>query len=328
MQEGWERRHPLLALDNATLAEMLAPVFPGRAIATAEALSGGLANTNYKVTLAGRNEPVVVRIYTREPEACQKELDIYHLVHERVRMAEVLYADVEGAIGGRPYMVSGWVDGVKLDALLEDGSGTETRSAGKAVGATLAAIASFHFPQAGFFGPGLRIAVPFEGVRASWQGYVEEMLSEALVQERLGEELALRLGHLIREHAALLDTAEGPVSLVHGDYKAQNLLLRRVGEAWEMASVLDWEFATAETTLYDLAILLRYRASLAPEFEAGVVEGFCGNGGYLPVEWARITRLLDLVNLLTFLNMPERGGAMVDDVTRLVRATVAQFVRA
>jgi aminoglycoside phosphotransferase (APT) family kinase protein len=315
-------------LDNATLVEMLAPVFPGKAIATAEALSGGLANTNYKVTLAGRNEPVVVRIYTREPEACQKELDIYHLVHERVRMAEVLYADVEGRIGGRPYMVTGWVDGVKLDALLENGSGIETRSVGNAVGETLAAIASFHFPQAGFFGPELRIAVPFDGVRASWQGYVEGMLSETLVQERLGKELALRLQRLIRKHAALLDSAEGRVSLVHGDYKAQNLLLRRTGEAWEMAAALDWEFATAETILYDLAILLRYRATLSPEFEAGVVEGFCGNGGYLPMEWSNITRLLDLVNLLTFLNMPERGGAMVDDVTRLVRATVADFVTA
>lgn len=328
MQEGWERRHPQLMLDNATLAEMLAPVFPGMAVATAEALSGGLANTNYKVLLAGRNEPVVVRIYTREPEACKKELDIYHLVHERVRVAEVLYADVDGTIGERPYMVTGWVDGVKLDALLVDGSGIETRSAGNAVGGALAAIASFHFPQSGFFGPGLSIAVPFDGVRASWQGYVEGMLSEALVRERLGEELARRLGQVIREHAPLLDMAEGCVSLVHGDYKAQNLLLRRAGEAWEMAAVLDWEFASAETTLYDLAILLRYRATLSPAFEAGVVEGFRDNGGYLPMEWARVTRLLDLVNLLTFLNMPERGGAMVDDVTRLVRATVAHFVRA
>ena len=40
-------------------------------------LSGGLANTNYKVTLSGANEPVVLRVYTRDPDACERERALY-----------------------------------------------------------------------------------------------------------------------------------------------------------------------------------------------------------------------------------------------------------
>lgn len=327
-QHGWERRYPHVELDAATLAAMLQPALPGHAIAEAEPLSGGLANTNYRVRLAGMQSPVVLRVYTRDPAACRYEVDLHRLVCERVPVADVLYADCKGTVCGRPYMVTRWVEGAKLDALLaEVEDAAEVGSMAVAVGETLARIGAFTFARAGFFGPGLEIAEPLGQPREMLPPYVEDALFQRGAADHLGEELAAQLCRLVREHAALLDAIDPTPRLVHADYKAQNLLMRRAetGGAWELAAVLDWEFALAWTPLLDLAILLRYAERLPPDFERGVIEGYTSAGGALPEEWKRITKLLDLMNLCEFLARPDPGARMAEDVRALLAATVEQW---
>ena len=83
MQEGWGRRYALLELDTETLTDMLEPVAQGHAILQAEPIAGGLVNTNYRITLSGWEDKLIVRLYTRDPSACRLELDIYQLAHQR-----------------------------------------------------------------------------------------------------------------------------------------------------------------------------------------------------------------------------------------------------
>src|SRR5579871_1813523 len=112
MQEGWERRSPHLELNAETLASLIHTALPGAEIAHSEPLSGGLANTNYKVMLAGREEPVVLRLYTRDPAACARETAIARLVAARVPVPDVLYAE---CASGMPFAVTTWIEGTKLD---------------------------------------------------------------------------------------------------------------------------------------------------------------------------------------------------------------------
>jgi|SRR5579885_864281 aminoglycoside phosphotransferase (APT) family kinase protein len=325
MQEGWGRRYELLTLDHETLATLMEPVAAGRAIATAEPVGGGLVNTNYRVTLDGLDGAFVLRLYVRDPSACHLECDINRLAHERVPMPDILYADPGGERFGRPYMVTRWVEGLKLDTLIAGSDGATIGAAAEAVGATLAALSSYHFAEPGFFGPELTIRQPLGTPRENVVGYVQQCLFERGAGQRLGDDLTRRVWALLTEHAEMLDALDGPATLVHGDYKAQNLLLRQRadgGDTWEMAAVLDWEFACATTPFFDLAILLRYADTLPPAFEHGVIAGYQRAGGSLPREWKRITKLLDLLNLCDFLTTPNPRDAMVADVTRLLCATI------
>lgn len=323
MQEGWERRHAALALDVATIAAMIQPAFPGHSVLTAGLLSGGLANTNYKVTLDGTHEPVVLRLFTRDPAACQTELDIYHLVAARMPMPAILYADPTGERSGRPYLIARWIDGTKLDALLAQGDAAAIASAAHAVGATLAGLAAFHFAHPGFFGPGLTIAQPLAPAPESVPAYVDEALFAGAAGARLGPELTGAVQWLLRENAALLAIADTQTVLVHGDYKAQNLLVSHIGAGWDVAAVLDWEFAFSGSPLFDIAICLRYGDMLPPAFTAAFAAGYRAHGGILPPGWRRVIRLLDLVNLCGFLAAPDARGPMIAEVTSLVRATIA-----
>ncbi|HKV85603.1 MAG TPA: phosphotransferase [Ktedonobacterales bacterium] len=321
MQEGWERLHAQLPLDMATLATLLAPALPGHALLHAEPLTGGLANTNYTVTLAGLDTPVVVRVYTREPEACARERALYTLVRERVLVPDCLYTGTTP--DGRPYMVSRWIEGAKLDALLPTLTGDALEAVSRAVGATLARIGEYRFPRWGFFGPDLAIATPVGDSRQVTVGYIEEALFSAPATARLEPALQGRVWTLVRENAALLDAIPDDARLVHSDYKAQNLLVRPTTTGgWEVAA-LDWEFALAATPLIDLGILLRYAERLDPAFERGVIAGYLATGGQLPADWKRMTKLLDLMNLCGFLARPEPQERMIADVTRLLVATVA-----
>ena len=327
MQEGWERRHAALALDAASIVALLQPVFPGHSVRTAELLGGGLANTNYKVKFDGSDEPVVLRLFTRDPAACQTELDIYRLAGARMPMPAILYADPAGERSGRPYLVARWIEGVKLDALLARGDEPAIASAARAVGATLAGLAAFLFDRPGFFGPGLTIAQPLDPAAEFVSAYVDEALFAGAAGARLGPELTQALQQLLRDNAALLAAADTQTVLVHGDYKAQNLLVRRADAGtstdWNVAAVLDWEFAFAGSPLFDIAICLRYGDTLPPAFTAAFAAGYRDAGGILPPDWRRIIRLLDLVSLCDFLNRPDPRGTMIADVTALLRATVA-----
>lgn len=322
MEEHWERRAPTVTLDRAAITELLRPAFSDAEIATLELLGGGLVNTNYWVTLTERPAPIVLRVYTRDHEACAKEANILNLVHGDVPTPEVLYADSIGTESAHPYLVLSWVEGVKPHHALHAGTPTDTESVGYACGVTLAAIGRYTFPTAGFLGPDLTVAEPFSSMRTALQGYIEECLAKERVRVRLGADLANRLGRLVTENAALFDELESDRSLVHSDYKAVNLLLHNTGAGWTMAGVLDWEFAHAGTPMIDLGILLRDSARLPAEFERGVTLGFRDAGGALPQEWRRIIKLVDLVNLCDFLASEIERGAMLADVTALVQATV------
>jgi aminoglycoside phosphotransferase (APT) family kinase protein len=152
---------------------------------------------------------------------------------------------------------------------------------------------------------------------------VHEALVTGAAGARLGPELTGAVQRLLRENATLLAAADTQIVLVHGDYKAQNLLVRQAGASWDVAAVLDWEFAFAGSPLFDVAICLRYGDILPPAFTTAFAAGYRAHGGILPPDWRRIIRLLDLVNLCGFLDAPDARGPMIAEVTALLRATVA-----
>jgi aminoglycoside phosphotransferase (APT) family kinase protein len=112
-------------------------------------------------------------------------------------------------------------------------------------------------------------------------------------------------------------------TLVHGDFNGANILLRRGGgdTRWEVAAVLDWEFAMAGTSLFDVANMLRhYKLRFGVGFERPFIGGFQAAGGTLPPRWREIARLLDFMSLVELLSRLDAGPTMVRDVLAVVDA--------
>lgn len=325
MSQHWERRHDFVYLEQNTLNALVQPAFPGKQVASAQLLITGYCNTNYKISIEGINESFVLRLYVQDRNACQKDLDIFQLVHERVPIPEIVYADPRSAHYPLPYSIMRWIDGVLLSELLTSGNSVSIPNVAYDVGATLATIGTYTFPQSGFFGPGLTIAQPFHGDVAACLGAIEHLLFKGRAGQRLGPALTDRLWAFVTTNKAYLAPIEGIASLVHSDFKGINLLIRQEQADWRVAAVLDWEFAFASSPLYDIGNMLRYDQHYPLAFEQQFIRGFQENGGTLPPHWKKIAKLLDLVSLCDFLDAPDRGGTLIEDMTQLVVATLERW---
>jgi Ser/Thr protein kinase RdoA (MazF antagonist) len=321
MQQGWERRYPFLELGREALGRLLRRGFPGARVLEAEPLTAGLRNTNYRVRLLGRAEPVVVRLYTADPAACRREVALTTLVRSSVPVPEVLYADPRA---DPPLAVLRWIEGVKLDDLLRSGDAADVQAAAFAAGTVLARIHTYQFGGSGFLGPDLRVARPLN-IGTGWAGYIDGFLGRGQAGARLGADLSRRLSRMAAANAGCVLRLRDDRSLVHADFKPWNLLVRRAAGTWTVAGVLDWEFAFAGPPLVDLAIFLRHEASLPPEYARGFVAGYSLAGGHLPTDWRWVAKLLDLLNLCSMLDQPGGDGAFVEEIRALVRATVGAW---
>ena len=323
MQEGWKRRHDFLMLDEATLNAMLQPAFPGKRVTSAELLTSGLCNTNYKIRLSGLDDAFVLRLYIRDRAACQKDYDLFNLVHERVPVPDLLYAESDGTHYEMAYAVMRWVDGTLLSEIIAAGNTSQMIACAYDAGKTLASISSYTFFQAGFFGPGLSIAYPFDSGTSPFLSEIERSLFAGRAGERLGTTLTERLWRFVRDNSDYLAAADGVATLVHADYKGVNILINE--QQASVAAVLDWEFALASSPLIDIANMLRYDQLLPAAYETQFVRGYLDNGGTLPPDWKRASKLLDLLSLCQFLDAPQPDTAQIYEVTGLIVGTMEHW---
>ncbi len=322
----WERRKPLVALTPEEARALLAVAIPGRAITAMETLTTGLVNTNYRIELDGAPSPAVLRIYARDADACARETRLLRLVANTIPAPLTLYADPDATHFRLPWMLLSWIDGVPLPEALKSLEPDEAPSLAAALGEAAAAIGALTFPASGFFAPDLTIAEPLGAPTEMTRDQLQHLLFEGRAGERLGPGLTGRLWAMVEAHITELDELAGRVALVHSDFRDSNLLVTRAGGAWRVAGVLDWEYAFAGPSLFDLGSLLRREATmLPPGFAADVIAAYRAHGRYAPPGWRRMTLLMDLMNLCGFADMPEPRGAMLADVTSLIEATVTRL---
>lgn len=324
MEDNWGRKSEVIKLDEATLRQMLKPVVSGRKVASFELLTTGKANTSYKVQLDGLAEPLLVRLHIRDQLSCQKEYNIFQALHSRVPMAEILYFEPSPANFGFPYSIIKWVEGQLLDHVFSSQDTAAVEQVAHSVGATLAAIGAYHFSQPGLIDHNLAISLPFSSTADSWAGFIRQCL-EGCTGQHLGESWSERLGHLVTETSPLLNQLPDTTSLVHADFKGPNILVHQAKEGWQVAAVLDWEFAYAGSPLSDVGTIMRHQNGFNPAFKQPFIDGFAGQGGKLPADWEKAARLLDLLNLCDFLNRPEPDTTMRLDVTRLITETIETY---
>lgn len=304
VEEGWQRRFPIVALDSTTAAHLI-----HASVLSVDLLSGGLRNTNYKLELTAG--PAVLRIYTSDAAACAKEIAVLRLVHGTVPVPRVLDADPSA---DPPWALLEWIDATRLDKVPAD----ETISATRHAGEVLASIHAFTFARQGFLilTPDLQVGEALgDGL-----GFVREVIGRQ-AGTRIKPDLARRLARVVDDNESRLEPLWPKGNLLHCDYKSWNLLARD----GRIAAVLDWEFSVAGPPLFDLGIFLRYRHRMPASCASAFLRGYRDGGGSLPDDVEQLTRLIDLINVCTFLDAESIDPAIVGDLEPVILATVEAF---
>ncbi len=320
MKEHWPRSTPFVSLDNADVGRLLLPSFPGKTIAGVEP-KGGLVNTNLKVRLSGRPGALLLRVYQRGIAAAKKEIAIHRRIGGWVPVPHFLYFCAESPLTGHPYAILDWIEGVALQTLLASLDGHRLVALGVAVGRTLAAVHRFTFERFGFFDADLDIAEPIDLDKKGFVAYLEQTFVRGPGGARLGTELSSALLQFVAREGDMLGAWLEQPCLVHGDFNASNILIDP-GEDCAIAALIDWEYALSATPAFDFGNLLRPPLDADPAFAAALAQGYREAGGWLPAEWQRIARFVDLYAFADILSRPATTAVIVADA----REAIAKLV--
>lgn len=322
LKSDWERYRSPVAISLSQMGELVAPI-SNDLIIDATLLSGGCANTNYKINFKS-HPPVVVRIYTREPQALIRERDIHHLVHGQIPAAQMLFADESRTRIDFPYAIFSYVNGISLRDLIYSNHTEAIVSCYFDAGVHIATLSRITFPEGGFFERGLRVR-PFLRDEA-YLNLAFSLVRSSSVKRGLGIEL-------IRRVRALLEAAEqflpknSCAHLTHADFDPSNILVTNLNGSWRVSAILDWEFSFAGIYFLDIGQMVRYSHKLPSCYEMALVEGIRAGGLNLIPSWKRCAKLMDLLCLLQLVhaNPKSKRPMLHNDVVELIFHTVENW---
>jgi aminoglycoside phosphotransferase (APT) family kinase protein len=237
-------------------------------------IAGGRSNLTYSVTGAHGGRWALRRPPLGKALGSAHDMGREHTVVSALQPTAVPVAPIAGyctdeSVNGAPFYVMGFVEGPILrqrpDAELfpdED----DRRRIGERVIDTLVAIHDVVPDEVGLGDLGKKEEYVNRQLKR-WQGQWEKSKTREIpTVEIVHEKLAARVPE------------QGPATLVHGDYRLDNMILTPEGE---VAAVVDWELCTLGDPLADVGLLLVYWGEegdeLMPLFEpATVAPGFPG----------------------------------------------------
>jgi len=312
------RPEPRRNLARPFLERILRTARIGNGVLACEPLGDGLRNSNFKLHLKSAPEPLVLRIYEHDPSLCRKESDLMRMLRGSVPVPEPIFVQPVHDEDLPPFAVLRWIPGITYRELKRTGDSDDIAQAAFSAGEILASIGRFTFPRSGWIGPGPMVQSPLLDGTDVMPRFADLCLASGTLQERMPDKLRSGVHALMWSSAPALAALEREPHLVHGDFSRRNLLVRQTKGRWQVAGILDWEFAVAGSPLADFGSFLRYQHYVEAHFSQGFVQA----GGCLPPDATRLALLLDLVALCEGLSRAELPAACVLELLDLVRATL------
>ncbi len=223
-----------------------------------ERISGGRSNMTFGVrdsaghAWALRRPPLGKRLGSAHDMGREHRV-IAALQDTPVPVPPVIGLCEDEAVNGAPFYVMGFVDGPVLRSaeeasIFEEG---DRRAIGDRVVDTLVAIHEVDPDEVGLGELGRKEAY-VERQLKRWQGQWEKSKTRELA---VVDDVHDRLSSRIPE--------QGPATIVHGDYRLDNMILSPSGE---VAAVVDWELCTLGDPLADVGMLLVYWSQAGDDF--------------------------------------------------------------
>jgi aminoglycoside phosphotransferase (APT) family kinase protein len=236
-----------------------------------ERISGGRSNLTYAVADAAGSRWALRRPPLGKRLGSAHDMSREHKVISALQATDVPVPPVIGfcedeSVNGAPFYVMDFVEGPILR--VRDDAGTfpepERHEIGERVVDTLVAIHAVDVDEVGL------------GELGRKQDYVARQLHRWHGQWEKSKTRELAVVDEVHERLAARIPEQGAATIVHGDYRLDNMILSPAGE---VSAVVDWELCTLGDPLADVGLLLVYWSEpgdeLIPLFEpATMAPGF------------------------------------------------------
>jgi aminoglycoside phosphotransferase (APT) family kinase protein len=237
-----------------------------------ERIAGGHSNLTYRVSDSGGNQWALRRPPLGKRLGSAHDMGREFKVVSALGSTEVPVAPVVGlcedeTVNGAPFYVMEFVEGPVLRGLAEAEAFPDEgdrRAIGGRVADTLAAIHAVDPDAVGLGDLGRK------------EHYVARQLHRWQGQWEKSKTRELPLIDAIHDRLAARIPSQGPATIVHGDYRLDNMILTPSGE---VAAVVDWELCTLGDPMADVGLLMAYwptrdQAEVALGQPANLAPGF------------------------------------------------------
>ncbi|HEY6330801.1 MAG TPA: phosphotransferase [Blastocatellia bacterium] len=317
------------------------PPAPGHVVQLARVLFGtsadfdvqllpeGLRNFNYRVQFDSGREPLVLRIYGHDRDAWRKEVALLETVRKAgIPVPEVVAVQEGGAtsvpaFSGRPFIVIRYVEGITFRELKNRHNPRATGEAAYSIGETVAAFSTTAVYErcTNECPPALS---PVLETPNALLAMLDDCFRSPILAARLDTITRQRLYELAWGHSEELNSIARERRLVHGDFGNRNVLVHLKEGRWQVAAVIDWEFACSGPPLIDIGSFIRYETPGRPIREPHFSRGYLAGGGTLPNGWWRLARIIDLITQCRTLTREWLPESVVKEVAELVQRTADQ----
>jgi aminoglycoside phosphotransferase (APT) family kinase protein len=216
-----------------------------------ERIAGGRSNLTFTVTDAdGRRwalrRPPLGKGLTSAHDMAREHKVISALAPTDVPVAPTIGLCEDESVNGAPFFVMKFVDGPILrtqQAAVEEFGEAERHAIGERVADTLVAIHAVDPDEVGI------------GDLGKKQDYVARQLHRWHGQWEKSKTREIPLVDDVHERLSARIPDQGPATIVHGDYRLDNMILSPEGA---VAAVVDWELCTLGDPLADVGMLMVY----------------------------------------------------------------------
>ncbi len=214
-------------------------------------IAGGHSNLTFAVTGANGARYVLRRPPLGHVLASAHDMGREHRIISGLQQSAVPVAPALGycddpAVNGVPFYVMGFVDGhVIRDAATATAVLTPEgrRRASESIVDTMASIHAVDLGEAGLHDLGRHEDYIARQLRRWYSNWNSQKTRELPAVDQVHDELLKRI------------PAQGPATIVHGDYRLDNCM---VDDNGDIVAVLDWEICTLGDPLADLGLLMVY----------------------------------------------------------------------
>jgi aminoglycoside phosphotransferase (APT) family kinase protein len=229
-----------------------------------ERIAGGRSNLTFSVRDSGGRAWALRRPPLGKRLGSAHDMGREHRVISALQETPVPVAPVAGlcedeSVNGAPFYVMGFVEGPVLRSAedAEKFGEPDRRAIGERVVDTLVAIHDVEPDEVGL------------GELGRKEAYVERQLKRWHGQWEKSKTRELELVDDVHERLAARIPEQGPATIVHGDYRLDNMILsgpESGSGAGEVAAVVDWELCTLGDPLADVGLLLVYWSEPGDDF--------------------------------------------------------------
>lgn len=215
-------------------------------------IAGGHSNLTYRVTDTAGRSWVLRRPPTGQVLATAHDMEREHriisaLAGTPVPVPPVVGLCTDAEVNGAPFYVMEYVEGMVVRSE-EIGRELDVATRGRIGDSLIDTLVEIH-----------RVDVDSVGLGdlGRREGYLERQLKRWYGQWNQSKTRELADIDAVHAHLVANIPAQGPATIVHGDYKLDNCLVTPDGQ---LAAVLDWELCTLGDPLADLGLLMVYWA--------------------------------------------------------------------